>query len=177
MLRHYRRYWAWLAAILLALPLVVGIADPSRRAVSNAEARTLAPAPSLPRSLSAWRNLPRQLDAYLRDHFGLRQAFLHAYALIMSHALSNTGNSLVLAGSDGWMFYRGDNMVQQSAGMISRDARVQEVADLLAKMQAVLAIHHTKLLVAPPPNSATIYPDHLPLWARNRGRRTEYDVF
>ena len=44
-------------------------------------------------------------------------------------------------------------------------------------MHTLLAARGTRLLVASPPNSATIYADQLPLWARNRGQRTEYDVF
>jgi hypothetical protein len=75
------------------------------------------------------------------------------------------------------MFFRGDQMVQQSAGLIRRDEQVAETADLLARMHTLLAARGTRLLVASPPNSATIYADQLPLWARNRGQRTEYDVF
>jgi len=33
------------------------------------------------------------------------------------------------------------------------------------------------MVVASPPNSATIYGDQLPLWATNRGQQTEYDLF
>jgi alginate O-acetyltransferase complex protein AlgJ len=177
MLRHYRRYWACLASLILALPLLFGLAVPVNRTISNNEARILAPLPSLPDSQAGWQQLPRRMDAYLRDHFGLRQALLRAYGLIMSNALSKTGNKSVLMGSDGWMYYRGDNMVQQSAGIIRRGQNVAEAADLLAKMQVILAARNTRLLVAAPPNATTIYPDHLPLWARNRGQRTEYDLF
>jgi alginate O-acetyltransferase complex protein AlgJ len=177
MLYCYRRFWALPAAFMLALPLIVCVVAPAGKTVSTNEARVLAPAPSLPDSLTEWRNVPRKTDAYLRDHFGLRQAFLHAYALIMNQDLIRTGTSLVLNGSNGWMFYRGNAMVQQSAGLLRRDQGVAEVADLLATMQIALAARGTRLLVASPPNSATIYMDQLPLWAQNRGQRTEYDVF
>ena len=74
------------------------------------------------------------------------------------------------------MFLRADQMLQLSAGLIRRDEQVAETADLLATMHTLLAARGARLLVASPPNSATIYPDQLPLWARNRGQRTEYDV-
>jgi alginate O-acetyltransferase complex protein AlgJ len=176
MVRQYRRYWAFAAAALLAAPLVAGLVAPAGKNLSPTEARVLAPPPSLPETLAAWRGLPRQVDAYLQDHFGLRPVFLRAYGVIMNRALKSAGNPLVLTGSDGWMFYRGDAMVPQSAGLFRRDALVGEVADLLATMRNTLAARGVRFLVASPPNSATIYGDQMPLWARNRGKRTEYDV-
>jgi alginate O-acetyltransferase complex protein AlgJ len=177
MLHHYRRNWALFAAFLLALPLLAGILPHSNKTKSDTEARLLAPAPAFPADLAGWRTLPRQTDAYLQDHFGLRSTFLQAYAWIMSRTQIQTGKPLVLTGSNGQMFFRRDNMLQQSAGLIRRDEWVAGVADLLAKVRTVLADHGARLLVAPPPNASTIYPDQLPWWARNRGQRTEYDVF
>lgn len=177
MLRHYRRYWVFPAALLLSLPLVVGIIAPAGKAVSVNEARALAPAPSFPVSFADWRGLPGHVDAFLRDHFGLRDMFIHAYALIMSNSLFQSGNALVLTGSDGRMFLRGDAEVQQSAGLLRRDQALAKAADLLATMRSRLAAGGTRLLVAMPPNGSTIYGEQLPSWARNHGQRTEYDVF
>jgi hypothetical protein len=78
------------------------------------------------------------------------------------------------------MFYRykpdGD-MLRQSAGLLRREDQVAYTADLLAAMKVELSSHGTTLLVAPPPNSSTIYEEKLPAWARSNGRRTEYDLF
>jgi alginate O-acetyltransferase complex protein AlgJ len=82
----------------------------------------------------------------------------------------------VLIGRDGRMFYLGDDMVRQSAGLILRDQMVSDVVDLLAQMKAELTRRGVKLLVATPPNSSTIYQDDLPVWAQNRGTTTEYDL-
>ncbi len=176
MLRHYRRYWAPLSAFLLGLPLLVGVLTSGGKSVSSIEARSLAPPPTIPEDFTAWRTLPRQTDAYLQDHFGLRRIFLQAYGFIMSRAPLQTGKPLVLTGSHGWMFLRADQMLQLSAGLVRRDEQVTETADLLATMHTLLAARGARLLVASPPNSATIYADQLPLWARNRGQRTEYDA-
>jgi hypothetical protein len=176
MLHHYRRYWALFAAFLLALPLLADRLPHGNKTLSSNEARLLAPAPAFPTNLAGLQTFPRQVDAYLQDHFGLRSVFLKAYALIMSRTQLQTGKPLVLTGTDGQMFLRVDSMLQQSAGLIRRDERVAELADILAKMQTLLATQGTRLLVASPPNASTIYPEALPLWARNRGQRTEYDV-
>ena len=176
MLRTYRRYWMVVAALLFALPLAFYIVTPYNKVASADELRDLAPPPTLPNSLRGWLKVPGQIDAYLRDHFGLRHTLIHAYALL-SQKLLHSGNALVLPGRNGWMFYRGDQMVLQSAGLVRRDQLVADTADLLMAMKNTLAARGIRLLVASPPNSATIYQDELPNWAQNQGRRTEYDLF
>ena len=57
-----------------------------------------------------------------------------------------------------------------------RDHRVSDTVDIIARMNAALKARGVKFLVALPPNAATIYADDLPEWAKNRGRRTEYDL-
>jgi hypothetical protein len=48
---------------------------------------------------------------------------------------------------------------------------------LILKEGRTLARRGGRLLVAAPPRSSTIYQDDLPLWAQNRARKTEYDLF
>ena len=86
------------------------------------------------------------------------------------------GNTAVLIGRDGRMFYQGDKMLRQSAGLVLRDEKVTGVADLLAQMAAEFKRRGVKFLVAVPPNSSTIYQDDLPIWAQRQGRTTEYDL-
>jgi alginate O-acetyltransferase complex protein AlgJ len=92
----------------------------------------------------------------------------------------HSGNERVLYADSGMMFYRdktdGD-MLRQSAGALRRDDQVAATADFAAEMKAALAARKISLLVASPPNSATIYEDWLPGWARNYHRLTEYDLF
>ena len=57
--------------------------------------------------------------------------------------------------------------MQQSAGLIVRDHKVSDTADLLAHMNAALKARGVGFLVAVPPNAATIYADDLPI-----GRKT-----
>ena len=82
----------------------------------------------------------------------------------------------MLIGRDGRMFYLGEESVRQSAGLLVRDQRVAEAADMLARMNEELRARGIRFLVAPPPNGATIYQDDLPHWAQNAGKPTEYDL-
>src|SRR5271170_6645821 len=175
MLSRHRRYFALLAFLLLATPLIVGILRPDSPELILKEGRLLAPAPEAPRSLQALSAFPSQAEAYLKDHFGLRETMIHTHR-DLSHPVLY-GNEQVLIGRDGRMFYLGRNMVRQSAGLVLRDRMVADAADMLAGMRDALAQRGARLIVAVAPNSSTIYQDDLPLWAQNQGRKTEYDLF
>ncbi len=174
MLSPHRRYFALLAFLLLATPLVVGIVRPDSPELILKEGRLLAPAPEAPRSFEALTAFPSQAEAYLKDHFGLRETMIHTHR-DLSHPVLY-GNEQVLVGRDGRMFYLGRNMVQQSAGLVLRDRMTADAADMLAAMRDALAQRGASLLVAVAPNSSTIYQDDLPVCAQNQGPKTEYDL-
>ena len=174
--RRRHRYTAVVAAILIAAPLVIGLVAPDSPASVLKEGRRLAPAPGLPLSIAQWLALPSALDAYLKDHFGLRQALIRAHK-DLTRPMLGAGSDGVLIGRDGRMFYLGEEAVRQSAGLILRDQRVANSVDLVAAMNAALVKKGVRLLVASPPNGSTVYQDDLPDWAQNHGRPTEYDLF
>jgi alginate O-acetyltransferase complex protein AlgJ len=176
MLPRYRRYFAVLAFLLLAIPLAVGIVRPDGPAAILKEGRRLAPAPQVPTSGAGWLALPARVDDFLKDHFGLRQVLIRVHK-DLTKPLLGLGNDSVLIGRDGRMFYLGEETVRQSAGLVLRDQAVSDTTRLLARINAALASRGIRFLVALPPNSATIYQRDLPDWAQNRGKPTEYDVF
>lgn len=175
MLSRHRRLFALAAFVLLATPLVVGLVLPEGQASVLKEGRRPAPPPEPPVSIAAALALPGGVDAYLKDRFGLRRFLIRAHRDLMRPALGSGGGP-VLIGRDGRMFYLGDEMVRQSAGLVLRDQKVSDVADLLAQMNSELERRGVKLLVATPPNSSTVYKDDLPFWAQNRKKTTEYDL-
>jgi alginate O-acetyltransferase complex protein AlgJ len=173
-LRH-SRYLSVLIFVLLATPLLAGFIMPESAPEIVKENRARAPAPSLPRTLQAFAAWPKQVDDYLGDRFGLRTQMIRLHANLAKRWLGE-GNHLVLVGRHGRLFFLGDASVQQSAGLVRRDSEVTETADFLATMRDALGQRGARLLVASPPNAATIYQDDLPPWARNNGRATEYTV-
>ena len=174
MLRRYRRYFALLAIGLLAAPLVVGIVRPDSVASILKEGRNPAPPPKSPDSPSDLLSLPKEIDAYLNDRFGLRERMIRLHK-DLTHPVLLKVNTAALIGRSGRMFYEGNEMVRQSAGLVMRDLRVAQTARLIVEMRDALAKRGARLLVAIPPNSSTIYQDELPAWAQNVGRKTEYD--
>jgi alginate O-acetyltransferase complex protein AlgJ len=174
MMRRYRRYWSLLAGLLILAPLLVTLFAPPTEVVREGEWRPIAPAPNVPKNWPDWQALPTVIDAYAQDHFGLRTQMIRAQSIITHKWLDNDGRWAAV-GHQGWLFLKSDAMIQQSAGLLVRDAQVDETADFLAALQHALAAQGTRFLVAMPPNSASVYGDMLPKWARNVGRPTEYD--
>ncbi len=175
MILRRRRYFALAAAALLATPLVVGLVAPDSPASVLKEGRRLAPAPRLPVTAEDWAALPGVIDAFLKDHFGLRSAMIRAHKE-MGKAVLDPGSNTVLVGRGGRMFYLGEETVRQSAGLVLRDEQVADTAAFLIAMNDRLKQRGVPMLVAVPPNAATVYQDDLPAWARNAGRPTEYGL-
>jgi alginate O-acetyltransferase complex protein AlgJ len=86
-------------------------------------------------------------------------------------------NGIIVTGFSGRMYALPDEMLAQSAGRTFRPQKVAEAVDMVAAMNDALARRGIKFLVALPPNSSTVYQDDLPSWARNAGKKTEYDLF
>ena len=175
MLLRHRRIFALVAFCLLAAPLVVGLVAPDSPATVFREGRSLAPAPRPPTTWGNLLALPAAADAYLKDHFGLRDTLITAHRELTRPTLA-FGNDSVLVGRDGRMFFLGEDAVRQSAGLLVRDRRVAEATDMLVRMRDELQARGIRFVVAPPPNGSTIYQEDLPSWAQNSGKPTEYDM-
>ena len=87
------------------------------------------------------------------------------------------GGSEVLIGRDGRMFYLGGETVRQSAGLILRDQKVANSANLLAGTRDALEKRGIAFFVVVLPSTSSIYEADLPIWAQSHGRKTEYDLF
>jgi len=94
-----------------------------RETVSEGEARMLSPAPMLPRSLDKWLALPRDLDRYVSDHFGLRAELVRAHGVLRYAVLLPT-DLRVLIGRENWLFLNGDGTIEQATGRLLREAAV-----------------------------------------------------
>ena len=103
MLRHYQRFWVVLVGVLLSAPLAISMLAPENDWMLQDELRPRALLPEIPHSAREWRVLSGKLDAYLRDHFGLRRAMIHAHAALV-HRMLHSGSAMVQIGSDGWLF-------------------------------------------------------------------------
>ena len=119
---------------------------------------------------------PGAVDAYARDHFGLREKMIRLHKDLTKPLLFK-GDSVAIRGKSGRLYAIVSDMVGQSAGHVLRRQEIEDTADVVAEVRDALNDRGVRFLVAMPPNSSTIYPDDLPEWARNPGKKTEYDLF
>jgi alginate O-acetyltransferase complex protein AlgJ len=174
LLARYRRPWGLVVLASLAVPLVVQIMQPSAVS-SDEEARMLSDAPPWPKSPRDWLALPRKLDRFVADHFGLRSELVRAHGRLR-YAIDLPSDLRVLIGRDNWLFLNGDGTIEQATGKVLREAEIAKFADRAAVLRARLAAKGTQLLVAIPPNGPTINRARLPAWAAEAPAVTEYDL-
>ena len=135
----------------------------------------MTPLPKAPADGDGWLKLPKEVDAYLQDHFGLRQKIIRLHKDLTKPVVFKV-NNVAITGDSGRIYAIADDMVLQSAGRVFRQQRVADAAELIVTMRDALRKRGIGFLVALPPNSSTVYPDDLPTWARNPGKKTEYDA-
>jgi hypothetical protein len=174
LLARYRRYWSLLCFALLSVPLAVQLLQPAAPA-SDEEARVLSAAPAWPRTTREWLALPRQLDRFFGDHFGLRTEMVRAHSRLR-YAADLPSDLRVIIGRDSWLFLNGDGTIEQSTGKVLREAEIARFADRAAALRARLAGKGARFLVAIPPNGSTINRTRLPAWAAAAPQVTEYDL-
>src|ERR1700748_1125441 len=95
----------WLVIALFCLvmltPLAVQLVGFSTG--TSTENRILAPFPKL-NSVREIKSLPKMLETYVNDRFGLRQQLVHINSLARYRlGLSSTKEAII--GEDGWLFY------------------------------------------------------------------------
>ncbi len=124
---RYRRWFAALSFLLLLSPLVAGIVRPESPEHVLKEGRRLRRrlgadvTGGLARASRPGRRLSQ---GSLRP--AIRDDPLHKD---LTKPLFLKGNTAVLIGRDGRMFYEGNEMVRQSAGLVLRTERVAEAAE------------------------------------------------
>jgi hypothetical protein len=160
--------------LLLAVPMVIQMTQPTS-ITSEGEARILSSAPHWPDSLADWLALPRQVDRFLADHFGLRTELVRAHGRLR-YAVDLPSDLRVIIGRDNWLFLNGDGTIEQATGKLLREAGIAKFADRAADLRTSLAAKGARLVVAIPPNSPTINRSRLPAWAAEHPPVIEYDL-
>ena len=161
--------------MLLALPML-GQALSIGTDVETFEKRRSAEWPRLPqnfRELDAW---PRQFDAWLKDHFGFRNQLVLAYNVIRVEALRQSTSPLVLLGRKDWLFFRGDQTIEQARGTAHfSPADLDRWIDVMERRQVWLAERGIPMLMVAIPNKERVYREYLPKWVRPSYPETHLD--
>lgn len=167
-----RRYLAPLLWLILLAPALAAPFLPFQ-AISKAENRALAPAPAWPETAEAWRKAPREIDAFVGDHFGFRPQLLHVAQKLGRLTGGEGGAAASVPGKDGWMFLTDGLLL--STGQETDPKHVAGYADYVCAIDARLKAQGVRMVFGMAPSPAEIYPEKAPDWAGPARSPTEYD--
>lgn len=174
LLLAHRRFWILIVAGLLSIPLLSQLLG-SAESQSGAEQRTLAQWPVWPEHWSDRLELPKKIDAFVNDQYGLRTEIVLANAWLR-YALHSSLNPSAYYGVDGWLFYNGDHSLRQVSRNPPRHTDLKRSVDLLAELDVLLRQDNRRLVAGVAPNKESVYLEKLPGWLRAKTGPTEYDV-
>jgi hypothetical protein len=139
-----------------------------------AENRVLAPPPAV-RSIKEFRNFPKMAEAYVNDRFGLRSELVHLNSL-WRYRMGISSTPSVVIGSDGWLFYTADKLMEQHTGSdIFSPPELENWVHWMEVTRDWLAQRNIGFYVLIAPDKDVIYPEKLPLFPRRANGTTRLD--
>ena len=150
-----------LFASFILLPGLLHVAGVEQSTPEN-EMRTLVDRPRFPDSTQSWREFGGKLEAYLSDRFGLRPV-LTAAASRLRFAIRVPVGQLVIIGKDGWLYWNGQDEMEQVAGVrLLSQVRIGRWIGSLVRMRDWAEARRIRFIFVIAPNKSEIYPEYLP---------------
>jgi len=94
--------------VMIWLPMVLMVIGKVNPDAASSEKRALGTFPTVEWNVNALRVFPSQVDAWLQDHFGMRNHLIHWHNLMAYFWFHVSPSPKVIVGKKGWLFYAGD---------------------------------------------------------------------
>ena len=150
---------------LLVLFLPMSLAGLSRETTPSRleEKRPLADMPAFPLALDAVKAFPVRFEAYCNDHFQLREVLIRGHNLLKIKLLKRSPRKDVLMGRDGWLFFTGNNLLEDFLAMDPfTEDELNALQRLLEAKRDWLAVQGIPYVFVVVPNKQSIYPEQMP---------------
>lgn len=153
---------------LLLLPDLLGIAAGPSAWNQGGENRVLAGPPELSRA--NLKNIPSQTEDYIGDHAPFRSFWLNVYAAANLYLFGSIDNSgVITGGTDGWLFYTGENTVNEMLGLdLFTETEMEEILQKLLAVRERYVEEPENFVMFVAPDKEKIYQDYLPDCYRNQ---------
>jgi hypothetical protein len=162
--------------LMLSLPTIYSLCR-FQKNKSIDEHRRFADFPGFSSDASLLQLYGKDLENYYDDHFGCRELLI-ACNLMIDRALFREVGGKVLVGHDGWLYFLGENMINNFLGNTKLPpGRLKDQQDKLEKRRDLLAARGIKYLIVIAPNKESAYPQYLPAWLRQSATTTKTDQF
>lgn len=134
---------------------------------SDIEYRPLAPMP-------AWNDRD-QVDAYIREHFGMRDRLVGIFNLLSLLVFQRTNDARIIAGRDGWIFYDGSPQVSDSLPLTVK--QLEQWRIYLEGRTRWFQDHHILFRVFIVPDKQSVYPEYFPSSKTRFSRREQLEEY
>ncbi len=143
---------------------------------SDTENRMLAEKPELFHDGELNQQYGQQFDAWFNDRFGGRGAVLKLRANFLMALTPNSGNDRVLFGRDNWLFYKGDNSIDNFMNRQHWDNDMFENAlRYLMEIDAWCRENGKRFIYVVAPDKNKVYPEMFPDYI-SKARPDEYGL-
>jgi len=157
---------------LLILPAVIHLSGKFQE--SSAENRMLATAPQMPSNMADVLKLPAAVDAYLNDHFGLRNKLVAWNNSLRYHLFGDINAVQLTAGKDGYIFFN-SHAAATPLGMVhflcGKNVTAQDRAGMVETassfMRSALQIKANSYLLMVP-TKPIVYAEKMPDWLQSQ---------
>jgi alginate O-acetyltransferase complex protein AlgJ len=164
-------------AFLLWLPTFDSFLHLDKAPTPN-EKRAPAKFPAFAATFDGLRTFLAGLEAYYSDHFGFRKRLIRWEHRWKRDLFKESTLSDVMIGRDGFLFYAGDNMIEDFRGTKPFEiAQLQAWQSLLEGRRNWCARHGIKYMFVLTPDKHSVYPEFLPDWMTRVGKETRADQF
>ena len=160
--------YKWFNGIVIASLLVPTLGLTVNQQVTTSEKRDLAQFPSLFAEGSFNWNFLEEMGDWYDDHFAFRSQMISAYATLEQSIFNESSIRNVVAGNDGWLFYR-ETLDQYIGNNALTDRQIENIVHNLGLYQYALNSQGIPMMVTIAPNKNTVYPEYM----KSRYQRSE----
>ncbi len=159
-----RRKGLWCYLIFTFAVCILPLAGmPWKMSGESGENRTLAEFPSI-REEDGWNvDVLADAGAYFEDHFAWRQELVTADAVLRGKLLGVSAKESVIAGTDGWLYYK-DSLEDYQGENVLSDRAIFNISHTLRMMQDYVERGGRKFIFTVAPNKNSLYNEHMPYY-------------
>jgi alginate O-acetyltransferase complex protein AlgJ len=142
------------------------------------ENRPAAELPSIPLSYKEVKLFPAKAEAFINDHFWLRDKFVNLSKTLVLDGLKTSTNKNVILGKEGWLFYTAEKSIEAYRGTMpfSQD-ELKEWELFFAEASKRASQLSIDFIVMIPPSSSFIYGNkYFPDWMTPFSTYSRYEA-
>lgn len=159
--------------VIISIPVI--FADNDKQ--DKIEKRKLAEYPKVIVDNSFNINYPKEFTNWLNDHFGFRRLALDIFNIIDRSVFNEAiENDRALMGKDGWLFYKGNNSIQNYQNIrYFSDEQLKKAKSNLENFDIWLDKQGINLYIYVAPDKHRIYPEYYPDYIKKSNNYSQLD--